>query len=77
MITDITNIVLLPGNYGKDCVGNGDHTDEKGNLILCCCDACDYMQCCLTEHYEAMCKTCTDTLCPRKSFRQNKYNHLE
>ncbi len=43
MIIDITGVVLTPGNFGKDCFGNGEHIDEKGNLIECCCDECDYM----------------------------------
>ena len=47
MIIDITGIELTPGNGGKDCLGNGEHVDEKGNLIECCCDECDYLICCL------------------------------
>lgn len=42
MFTDITGIVLTPGNEGKDCLGNGEHTDENNNLIECCCDECNY-----------------------------------
>ena len=42
MIIDITGIILTPGNGGNDCLGNGEHTDENGNLIECCCDECDY-----------------------------------
>ena len=49
MIIDVTGIVLTPGNGGKDCLGDGEHTDEKGNRIECCCDECDYLQYCL-EH---------------------------
>lgn len=41
MIIDITGIILTPGNGGNDCLGNGEHTDENGNLIECCCDECD------------------------------------
>ena len=42
MIVDVTGIVLIPGNGGRDCPGNG----ETGE---CCCDECDYMIKCLTE----------------------------
>ena len=28
---DITGIELIPGNGGKDCPGNGEHTDGNGN----------------------------------------------
>ncbi len=42
MIIDITGIILTPGNGGKDCLGNGEHTDKNENLIECCCDECDY-----------------------------------
>ena len=31
MIVDITGIILIPGNGGKDCPGNGEAGD-------CCCD---------------------------------------
>ena len=65
MIIDITGIPLTPGNLGKDCLGNGTHMDEKGNEIPCCCDGCDYMQCCLTEHAITICENCTDTECSR------------
>lgn len=47
MITDITGTQLIPGNGGEDCPGNGEHYDENGNLIECCCDECDYLQYCL------------------------------
>lgn len=46
MIIDISGIELLPGNRGSDCLGNGEHFDEFGNKIECCCDECDYMLCC-------------------------------
>ena len=28
---DITGIELIPGNCGKDCPGNGEHTGENGH----------------------------------------------
>lgn len=62
MITDVTGIVLMPGNRGVDCLGNGVHPE-----IECCCDACDYMQCCLAEGVEN-CMDCRDLECPRRSF---------
>ena len=58
MITDITGTELVPGNLGKDCPGNGE---REG--IECCCDECDYMQCCLESHDPAKCKTCRDGRC--------------
>ena len=42
MIIDVTGITLTPGNNGDDCLGNGEHTDENGFPIECCCDECDY-----------------------------------
>lgn len=38
MIIDISGIELLPGNRGSDCLGNGEHFDEFGNKIECCCE---------------------------------------
>ena len=53
MIIDITGIELIPGNSGKDCPGNGEHYDENGELIECCCDECDFYLCCIgEEEYE-------------------------
>ena len=49
MIIDITGIELIPGNCGKDCPGNGEHYDENGELIECCCDECDFFLCCIDE----------------------------
>ncbi len=60
MIIDITGTVLLPGNMGKDCLGNGTHKD-----IECCCDECDYMMCCLETHDPKSCLDCTYKECPR------------
>ncbi|MBM6920150.1 hypothetical protein H6A12_03120 [Phocea massiliensis] len=42
MIVDTTGTVLIPGNEGRNCLGNGTHDDEQGNRIECCCDECDY-----------------------------------
>lgn len=60
MIVDITGTVLIPGNWGKDCPGNGENTD-----IECCCDACDYLLCCIEENDPESCATCDDQQCPR------------
>ena len=38
MIVDVTGVVLIPGNQGRDCPGNGNQPN-----IECCCDECDYM----------------------------------
>lgn len=60
MIIDITGSVLIPGNQGQDCPGNGKTAE-------CCCDECDYMQCCLPTHDPRLCSTCSDPGCPRTS----------
>ena len=60
MITDVTGVVLTPGNGGRDCLGNGEHPG-----IECCCDECDYMQCCLENYDSERCKICKDADCPR------------
>ena len=57
MIIDETGVILIPGNGGKDCPGNG--TDPTG---ACCCDECDYMMCYYTEQD---CDVCGDENCPR------------
>jgi len=51
MIIDITGTLLTPGNFGKDCLGNGEHDD-----IECCCDECDYLICC--TNYNKLCDRC-------------------
>lgn len=60
MIIDTTGIVLTPGNFGKDCMGNGKHEG-----IECCCDECDYAQCCLESFNAEECLSCKDLDCPR------------
>lgn len=65
MIIDVTGTELIPGNNGKDCPGNGEHIDENGDIIECCCDECDYMLCCIETHIETACKNCSDYRCPR------------
>ena len=54
---DVTGIILFPGNFGRDCEGNGENGKE------CCCDECDYLICC-TE--KTTCEKCRDFKCPRK-----------
>lgn len=46
---DVTRTVLTPGNHGENCAGNGEHRDETGKLIECCCDGCDYCLECFPE----------------------------
>ena len=65
MIIDVTGTVLLPGNGGKDCPGNGYHTG-----IECCCDECAYMLCCFSEDIGPSCTICMDLDCPRSSTRK-------
>lgn len=64
MITDVTGIVLTPGNLGRDCLGNGEHAN-----IECCCNECDYMLCCLDDQPSANCQTCKDMDCPHAKTR--------
>ena len=46
MIIDISGTVLIPGNKGMDCPGNGLNPD-----VECCCNECDYMLCCFVWDY--------------------------
>lgn len=64
VIIDISGIELTPGNNGGDCKGNGKHLDEKGNVIECCCDECNYLMCCMSEN--PGCSECSDLNCIRK-----------
>lgn len=64
MIVDVTGIELLLGNNGDDCKGNGEHFDEQGNIIECCCDECDYLKCCMPNS-DRDCKSCLDIYCQR------------
>ena len=63
MLIDVTGIVLTPGNCGKDCWGNGENPE-----IECCCDECNYLQCCLDNHDSNLCLTCTDRAFPRSRY---------
>ncbi len=58
---DVTGVVLTPGNGGRNCLGNGEHPG-----IECCCDECDYMQCCLDNKDDKRCIGCKDEDCPRR-----------
>ena len=64
MIIDVTGVELTPGNFGKDCLGNGEHFDENGNLIECCCEECDYLLCCTSTKYYPECVKCGAENCP-------------
>ena len=50
MIIDITGTILVPGNWGNDCPGNGTNP-----AIECCCDECDYMPCCFFDYFPNHC----------------------
>lgn len=65
MIIDVTGAVLVPGNFGVDCLGNGE-----GREIECCCEECDYMLCCIDEKWYARCGTCGNRDCPRYGIAQ-------
>ena len=60
MIKDITGTVLVPGDLGQDCPGNG-----KDPEIECCCEECDYFLCCFDGTYPICCQKCTESNCPR------------
>jgi len=61
MIIDITGTEIIPGNHGKDCLGNGEH-----NGFECCCDSCSYLMCCMNEDYREYCEICGESDCVRK-----------
>ena len=63
MIIDITGTILMPGNNGNDCPGNGEHYDKNGNLIGICCDECDFYVCCMSDFDMNNCKECRYTDC--------------
>ncbi len=52
LIIDPTGVILTPGNGGKDCKGNGEHTNWLGKPIECCCDECGFYLLCL-DHDES------------------------
>lgn len=60
MLIDITGTVLIPGNGGKDCPGNGERSG-----IECCCEECDYFLCCQDSHDPKQCLVCKDQNCPQ------------
>ncbi len=64
MILDITGTMLVPGNLGRDCPGNGEDGQAE-----CCCDECDYMLCCTDLWKVADCEVCGDAACPRKNHK--------
>lgn len=75
MIIDVTGIKLTPGNFGKNCLGNGRHRNIKGKLLECCCDECGYMLCCLNKEWKKECLNCTDTDCPRNPSAKKLYKN--
>jgi len=64
MIVDVTGTILIPGNNGRDCPGNGEHFDKNGELIGICCDECDFYICCITENIREKCMLCNHKECP-------------
>lgn len=49
MIIDVMGNILTPGNNGEYCECNGEHKNENGKLIECCCDECDYFLECFPD----------------------------
>ena len=62
MIIDVTVTELTPGNYRKNCLGNGAHKGTE-----CCYDECDYTLCCASKDYPNICISCADADCPRRN----------
>ena len=61
MIIDIMGTILIPGNQGKDCPGNGNDP-----AVECCCDECDYAVCCFSNQDALQhCGLCKDLSCPK------------
>ncbi len=67
MIIDVTGVELSPWDSDK-CLGNGEHIDENGNEIECCCEECDYYLCCISTDANK-CEGCYDLKCPKASKR--------
>lgn len=59
MIVDVTGTILIPGNGGKDCPGNGSNP-----LVECCCEECDYLLCCFSTCDSLRCSSCKNPDCP-------------
>ena len=58
---------LFPGNFGIDCMYDGNKKNSEGQLIPCCCDQCDYYLRCEDPFWQAQCRECSDFDCPRKN----------
>lgn len=48
-VIDPTGVELSPGEPEK-CLGNGEHVDDEGHDIECCCDECDYFLLCHPQY---------------------------
>lgn len=77
MIIYVTKTELTPGNFGKDCKGNGKHTRQDGSRIECCCDKCDYYLCCINNVPQEECENCEDTRCLRSGRRKFYHNIID
>ena len=62
MILDVTGTILIPGNGGRECPGNGEYGE-------CCCDECDYFLCCFEDTQEQRCTDCEDHSCPHAGIK--------
>ncbi len=69
MTKNNSEFMLTPGNDGIDCICNGTHTDNSGNIIECCCDECNYLTYCFYPSKKISCSDCSDTYCPRSNKR--------
>ena len=59
-------IKLTPGNFGRDCLYNGMNFDNKGRIIECCCDECDFLICCVENIRDEDCLGCVTAKCPNR-----------
>lgn len=75
-LIDPSGVRLTPGNFGKDCLGNGKHLTKRGKRIECCCDECDYLLCCADESYSQKCAACAEKNCPRLKLSEKELEDI-
>ena len=67
-------IPLMPGNYGKNCPGNGKHYDGNGKLIECECDECNNFLLCIDDNFKG--KTFTEEEAEKIEITREYYNKV-
>lgn len=63
MLIHENGTILIPGNSGRECPGNGTFHTLDGTPIPRGCGTCAFYACC---HAPAHCHTCTNLDCPQK-----------